>query len=174
MRGKIRTQQRRSALTARLLPAALLPLALAACTSGAPDSAPPAPRSPWPASSGPATVAPPAESPVAVGEPDLGETFVAGLSDMQGDGAFAFDAGRRGEALIVAYRCLGPGELTVEVRPTGMVRSVPCTGQEVADERDVVDVEGVQAAGRVYVQAPSTVRWAVSVGRGERAALDVA
>ncbi|AZQ40518.1 hypothetical protein EJ357_22175 [Streptomyces cyaneochromogenes] len=67
-------------------------------------------------------------------------------------------------------RCQGEGTLNVTVRPTDVSFPLECRDSEVRTIHNQVDVAGAEDKGTVSVEAPTTVRWSLTIGRGEAAA----
>lgn len=103
-------------------------------------------------------------------ELDKNETVAARQSKTQGNRSIEFDEGEKGDALIVAVRCQGKGTIEVTVRPVSVSFQLECLGDEVSTTYNQVAVAGVEDKGTVSVEAPSTVRWSMTIGRGEAAA----
>ncbi|MFC8263327.1 hypothetical protein ACFUNF_38415 [Streptomyces sp. NPDC057291] len=144
----------------------MLPLALA-CTpdssDAGKDSLSPKPTEPTSASSAQPSVAQPPEL-------DKTETLAASQHETQGSRSIEFDKGKQGDALIVAVRCQGRGTIKVTVKPVNVGFPLECGDGEVTTTYNQVGVKGVENKGTVSVQAPSAVRWSMTVGRGEAAA----
>ncbi|MYZ09043.1 hypothetical protein GT028_16945 [Streptomyces sp. SID2999] len=77
-----------------------------------------------------------------------------------------FAGGRKGDALIVAVRCQGKGTVKVAVRPVHVSFPLECLAEKVSTTYNQVAVSGVNRGGTVSVEAPTAVRWSVTVGRG--------
>ncbi|MET9563911.1 hypothetical protein [Streptomyces tauricus] len=157
-----------SLLWAPSLVLAVLPLG-AACTADAGTAAPATATSAAPeASSSPEqdSVRPPSES---LESPELDDTeTVAGRQGVtRGGGSFEFSAGEKGDALIVAVRCQGKGKIKVSVHPVNVGFPLNCVDGEASTTYNEVDVAGVEKKGTVSVLGPSSVRWSMTVGRGE-------
>ncbi|MGI5196438.1 hypothetical protein ACQEVY_22785 [Streptomyces sp. CA-288835] len=105
-------------------------------------------------------------------ELDETETVAAEQGGTHGSHSFEFDKGKKGDALIVAVRCQGKGTIDVVVRPAEVSFTMDCLDDEVSTAYNQVGVSGVENEGTVSVEAPSTVRWSMTIGRGEAAADD--
>lgn len=103
-------------------------------------------------------------------ELDKTETLVARQSGTHGNRQIEFGGGKKGDALIVAVRCRGKGKINVTVNPAEVTFSLECLDGEVSTTYNQVGVTGVDGKGTVSVEAPSTVRWSLTIGRGEAAA----
>ncbi|GAA2455278.1 hypothetical protein GCM10010405_44150 [Streptomyces macrosporus] len=55
------------------------------------------------------------------------------------------------------------------MRPVDVSFPLECLDDEVSTAYNQVGVAGVERAGTVSVEAPSTVRWSMTIGRGEAA-----
>ncbi|MEU6317089.1 hypothetical protein [Streptomyces sp. NPDC047009] len=127
-------------------------------------------------STGPATAVHVTARPSLQEPPKLdGDETLAGQQKVtRGSASFAFGAGKKGEALIVAVSCQGTGKIEVAVRPASASFPLECRPGEVNTIRNEVLVHGVERTGTVSVEAPSAVRWAVTIGRGEPAQVEPA
>ncbi|MEU1407668.1 hypothetical protein ABZ471_35975 [Streptomyces sp. NPDC005728] len=149
--------------------AALL-VPLTGCTSAHPEAERPAQptRSPEPdaaaGTAGPGGSAqPPVQKPP---ELDAGEALAGRQNVTSGNASFAFREGRKGDALIVAVRCRGAGVVKVAVRPVHVSFPLKCLTDEVSTVYNQVAVGGADRSGVVSVEAPSSVRWTMTIGRG--------
>ena len=149
-----------------LLSAAVLPFAVA-CTSDQTDatktSEPATPSATTPA----ASPSPEQDSVKSPPELDDTETVAGRQGETRGGGAFEFSEGKKGDALIVAVRCQGKGEIKVSVKPMNVGFPLECVAGEASTTYNQVGVAGVEKKGTVSVLAPSTVRWSMTIGRGE-------
>lgn len=104
--------------------------------------------------------------------PELDETQTVAVEqgETQGNRSLEFGKGEKGDALIIAVRCQGKGTLNVTVRPTAVSFPLECLDGEVSSIHNQVDIAGVEAKGTVSVEAPTTVRWSMTIGRGKAAA----
>lgn len=104
--------------------------------------------------------------------PELYETeaVAAEQGKTLGSRTVEFAPGKKGDALIVAVRCQGKGTIDVTVRPSDVTFPLECLDGEVSTTYNQVDVPGVEKKGTVSVEAPSTIQWSMTVGRGEAAA----
>ncbi|MFE9678380.1 hypothetical protein ACFYO5_30465 [Streptomyces sp. NPDC006259] len=59
--------------------------------------------------------------------------------------------------------------MEVTVRPAAMSFAPACRAAEVTTVQNQLGVAGVEGAGTVLVEAPSAVRWSMTVGRGPAA-----
>ncbi|MCR3725833.1 hypothetical protein FHS35_002681 [Streptomyces umbrinus] len=103
-------------------------------------------------------------------ELDDSETVVARQRETRGGGTFEFGEGEKGDALIIAVRCQGKGEIEVSVKPVNVGFPLECVDSEAGTSTSTynqVSVAGVEKKGTVSVQAPSSVRWSMTIGRGE-------
>ncbi|MFD9498886.1 hypothetical protein [Streptomyces sp. NPDC060035] len=102
-------------------------------------------------------------------ELDGDETLAARQGETQGGRTIEFGAGEKGDALIVAVRCKGEGDVKVMVNSVAVEFPLECLKGEVTTTYNQVGVRGVEKAGTVSVQASSTVRWSMTIGRGHMA-----
>ncbi|MEW2402482.1 hypothetical protein [Streptomyces sp. NPDC046862] len=103
-------------------------------------------------------------------ELDDTETIAAEQAGTHGNRSIEFGKGKKGDALIVAVRCQGKGTINVTVKPADVSFPLDCLDKEVSTTYNQVGVSGVESRGTVSVEAPTTVRWSMTVGRGEPAA----
>ncbi|WP_238697614.1 hypothetical protein [Streptomyces sp. E2N166] len=145
----------------------LLALVTAGCTSG--TKADDAATTTAPGSSSPSTsqhstaLMPPAL------DPGTGEVVAGQQGETRGNASFSYDAGSRGKALIVAVSCRGPGTLKVSVPVLGTDFPLECSTAEPAVTYNQLAMSSAHKAGTVAVTAPSSVAWALTVGRGNAA-----
>ncbi|WP_234439841.1 hypothetical protein [Streptomyces bicolor] len=92
---------------------------------------------------------------------------MAEQSGSSGSRSLGFGKGDEGDALIVAVRCQGKGTIKVTVRPADVNFPLECLEGEVSAIHNQFTVSGVEDKGTVSVEAPTTVRWSMTVGRGE-------
>ncbi|MFJ1972790.1 hypothetical protein ACIO93_29400 [Streptomyces sp. NPDC087903] len=168
---------RRASLGLSVVCTALL-LPVTACTADdtGTGAQPPARRTHTPAAGRTTATASPAEAQPSVEQPprlDPGETPAGRLKRDGGNAVFAFDAGKKGDVLIVAIRCQGKGTATFEVRPVGVTFTRKCLADEVGTDYNEMALSKAHRAGTVTVTAPSSVRWSVTVGRGPGAEEDL-
>lgn len=111
-------------------------------------------------------------------ELDDSETVVARQGETRGAGTLEFGEGEKGDALIIAVRCQGKGEIEVSVKPVNVGFPLECVDGEASTATSTstststtynqIDVAGAERKGTVSVLAPSSVRWSMTIGRGER------
>ncbi|WP_202448817.1 hypothetical protein [Streptomyces sp. SID2999] len=97
---------------------------------------------------------------------DADETLAGRQKATTGNAEVEFAGGRKGDALIVAVRCQGKGTVKVAVRPVHVSFPLECLAEKVSTTYNQVAVSGVNRGGTVSVEAPTAVRWSVTVGRG--------
>ncbi|MFF8318996.1 hypothetical protein ACF06V_17725 [Streptomyces bobili] len=164
-------------LAVLFLPTAVGLLGVTACSADDAGAGPPAGTAlpSGPARSGSAgPVGPPAVSPAEppVDQPpelDGSETLAVRQGVTRGGRTVRFGAGKKGDALTVAVRCQGEGTVEVTVRPAAASFPLACRAGEVTTVQNQMDVSGVEGEGTVTVEAPTTVRWSMTVGRGPAA-----
>ncbi|MET8580466.1 hypothetical protein ABZX39_06170 [Streptomyces collinus] len=98
-------------------------------------------------------------------ELDLDETLAGRQEPMTGNASFTFTKGRKGDTLILAVRCQGEGRVEVTVRPVHVAFALRCPADRADTVYHQVRVTGTARGGTASVQAPSTVRWSMTVGR---------
>ncbi|MFC8062828.1 hypothetical protein [Streptomyces sp. NPDC057293] len=152
----------------RAVPALLLlTLAAAGCTSGDETDAPASTTAPG-TSSPPASEHSTGLEPPAL-DPEAGEVVAGQRGETHGNASFSYDAGSRGKALIVAVSCRGTGTVKVSVPVLGTDFPLECSTAEPAVTYNQLVMNAAHKAGTVAVTAPSTVTWALTVGRGNAA-----
>ncbi|MGY0020972.1 hypothetical protein ACVHNB_18535 [Streptomyces sp. YJ-C3] len=102
-------------------------------------------------------------------ELEPGETLAARQGETRGGRIFAFPGGEKGNALVVAVRRKGKGEMKVDLEPLRSTFSFACVDGEVRTTYNQLDVSGAEKNGTVSVSAPSTMTWSMTIGRGEPA-----
>jgi hypothetical protein len=109
--------------------------------------------------------------------PDLqmADRVVLRRDGTRGSASMEFGKAKKGDgkALTVGAQCEGKGEIEVSLRPMGGSFTMTCRDGEVSGEYNQFTVEDADRGGTVTVNAPSTVRWSLSVGRGEPAEHDL-
>ncbi|SDP76513.1 hypothetical protein SAMN04487981_13851 [Streptomyces sp. cf386] len=103
-------------------------------------------------------------------ELDGTETVAGEQGETHGNRSLEFGKGEKGHALIVAVRCQGKGTINVTLRPTDVFFQLECLDSEVRTIHNQVDIAGAEDKGTVSVEAPTTVRWSMTIGRGKAAA----
>ncbi|MGW3497187.1 hypothetical protein [Streptomyces sp. NPDC001020] len=146
-----------------------LSLSLAACTtetSGTERTVQPT-RSTLPvptvAVTTPGTIEPSVRKPP---ELDSAETLAGRQKETRGNASFPYGKGKKGDALIVAARCQGQGKIKVVVSSVHTSFSQKCLTGEVSTDYNQIAVTGADRSGVVSVEAPSAVRWSMTIGRG--------
>ncbi|MEU1012449.1 hypothetical protein [Streptomyces sp. NPDC005890] len=124
-------------------------------------------------SSAPATNPPRSSAQASVQVPpelDADETLAGRQKMTTGNASIDFRKGKKkGDALIVAVRCQGAGTIKVAVQSVHVTFPLECHADQVSTTYNQVGVGGVDRSGTVSVQAPSSVRWSMTIGRGEPA-----
>lgn len=142
---------------------------VAACTTDHPDTrqAPQPRQSPSP-SPATATAAPNTARPSVLKPPELdADETLAGRQEMtSGNASIAYSKGRKGDALIVAVSCQGEGKIKVVVRSVHVSFSQPCVADKNSTNHNQVDLTGADRNGVASVEAPSAVRWSMTIGHG--------
>lgn len=105
-------------------------------------------------------------------ELDGDETLAARQGATTGGRTIGFSKGKKGDALIVAVSCEGAGNIKVILKSVDVEFPLECLKGEVTTTYNQVGVRGVERAGTISVQASSTVRWSMTIGRGEAAQSD--
>ncbi|MFF9156091.1 hypothetical protein ACF1AB_28120 [Streptomyces sp. NPDC014846] len=99
-------------------------------------------------------------------ELDDDETLAGRRQVTRGNATLAFRKGKKGDALIVAVRCQGPGTIKVAVRSVHVSFPLECLANKVSTTYNQVGIGRVDRSGVVSVEAPSAVRWSMTIGRG--------
>jgi len=100
-------------------------------------------------------------------ELDGTETLAGSRGETKGNASFEFSHGNKGEALIVAVHCRGKGTMLVTVKSVDVSFPLECLAGEVSTTYNQVSVTGAERSGTVSVQAPTSVHWSMTVGRGQ-------
>ncbi|MEU1553926.1 hypothetical protein [Streptomyces scabiei] len=100
---------------------------------------------------------------------EMADRVVLRRDGTRGSASMEFGRAEKGDgkALSVGAQCEGDGEIEVSLRPLGASFTVTCRDGEVSGEYNQFAVSDADRAGTVSVTAPSTVRWSLSVGRGD-------
>ncbi|MFF5012115.1 hypothetical protein [Streptomyces sp. NPDC001165] len=143
---------------------------LTGCTSGHTEAEKPAQpaRSSAPGSAA-ATATPDSSAQPSVRQPpelDADETLAGRQKATTGNASISFGKGRKGDALIVAVSCQGTGRIKVAVRPVRASFPLECRADQVSTTYNQLAVSGVDRSGVASVEAPSSVRWSMTIGRG--------
>ncbi|WP_158691052.1 hypothetical protein [Streptomyces sp. 351MFTsu5.1] len=99
-------------------------------------------------------------------ELDVSETLAGRQEMISGGASLAFSKGRKGQTLIIAVRCQGEGKIKVAVRSVHVSFSQPCVADESSTVQNEVALPGADRGGVVSVEAPSAVRWSMTIGHG--------
>lgn len=102
-------------------------------------------------------------------ELDADETLAGRKGVTSGNASIEFAQGKKGDALVVAVRCQGKGKIKVAVQSVHVSFPLECLADEVSTTYNQVAVTGVDRSGVVSVEAPSAVRWSLTIGRGAAA-----
>lgn len=98
---------------------------------------------------------------------DLGETLAGKRQPTRGNAELKYSGGAKGKALIVAVSCRGKGAVYVEVSAPRVSFPLTCGVEKPEVIYNKFALEPAYKPGIVSVTAPTTVTWAVTVGRGE-------
>jgi hypothetical protein len=90
---------------------------------------------------------------------------VAQAVNVSGNRELEVKGGLKSGPLAVLVNCKGKGRLTVEVEPVGLNFPLKCVAGEVSSTYNQLDLKNTREQGTVSVTAPSTVHWAITVGR---------
>ncbi|MFF7237752.1 hypothetical protein [Streptomyces collinus] len=94
------------------------------------------------------------------------DDILAGRQEpITGSASFTYTGGRKGDTLILAVRCQGGGTVEVTVHPVHVAFPVRCPADRADTVHHEVRVTGTARGGTASVRAPSTVRWAMTIGR---------
>ncbi|MEU2550504.1 hypothetical protein ABZ589_02180 [Streptomyces sp. NPDC013313] len=99
-------------------------------------------------------------------ELDSGETLAGRLGVTTGNASIPYGKGRKGDALIIAVRCQGTGRMKVALRPVYVSFPLNCRADRTDTVYNEVNVGGAGSSGVASVEAPSSVRWSMTIGRG--------
>ncbi|MGW1539231.1 hypothetical protein ACWCPM_02850 [Streptomyces sp. NPDC002309] len=136
----------------------LLLLATACTTPRTGDAAPPAPSSPTPSPTH-------RTAPVLAPDLDSDETLAGRHPATRGNAAFPCTGGPQGKALLVAISCVGGGSVTVDLPRMDSSFRQECDPDTPTETYNQLAVPEAGKPGTVRVEAPTTVTWAVTIGR---------
>ncbi|MEU0967564.1 hypothetical protein ABZ357_19800 [Streptomyces sp. NPDC005917] len=94
-----------------------------------------------------------------------GGEIVAQAANVSGNRTVEIRGGIKAGALSVLVNCQGQGKLTVSLEPVGLSFPLECVNGEVSSTFNQLDLKRDRGHGTVSVTAPSSVRWALTVGR---------
>lgn len=90
---------------------------------------------------------------------------VAQAVNARGNRQLDVEGGLESGPLSILVNCRGKGRLTVLVEPAGLGFPLNCGPGEVSSTYDQLDLQAAHGRATVSVTAPSSVRWALTVGR---------
>ncbi|MEU9055707.1 hypothetical protein AB0D37_35845 [Streptomyces sp. NPDC048384] len=90
---------------------------------------------------------------------------VAQAVNVTGNREVDIRGGIKAGPLSVLVNCQGQGKLTVSVEPVGLSFPLECVNGEVSSTFNQLSLKRARDHGTVSVTAPSSVRWALTVGR---------
>ncbi|MEU4068321.1 hypothetical protein AB0F25_39015 [Streptomyces wedmorensis] len=93
-----------------------------------------------------------------------GKTLAA-VANVQGNMEIPLKGGVREASLSIMVSCQGKGTVTVTYAPSGLSFPLKCVEGMVSTTYNQIDLKHKRESASVSVQAPSSVRWAVSVGQ---------
>ena len=97
----------------------------------------------------------------------LGEVRAGQRAATRGNASFEYTNGKQGKSLIVAVSCQGGGRISVKVPAVHVSFPLDCPKESPSVTYNQFALKAAHKAGTVSVEAPSTVSWSVTVGRGE-------
>ncbi|NJP53139.1 hypothetical protein HCJ93_24490 [Streptomyces sp. SBST2-5] len=68
-------------------------------------------------------------------------------------------------ALSVLVNCQGKGSVTISVKPINLTFALECVEGEVSSTYNELSLKQAREQASLSVTAPSTVRWALTVGQ---------
>ncbi|WP_237749418.1 hypothetical protein [Streptomyces sp. SS] len=90
---------------------------------------------------------------------------LAAVANIQGNMEVPLKGGVREAPLSIMVSCQGKGTVTVTYAPSGLSFPLQCVDSTVSTTYNQIDLKHKRASASVSVQAPSSVRWAMSVGQ---------
>ncbi|MEU7291741.1 hypothetical protein AB0A76_00830 [Streptomyces exfoliatus] len=90
---------------------------------------------------------------------------LAAVANMQGNMEVALQGGVREAPLGIMVSCEGKGTMNVTYAPAGLSFPLQCVNGTVSTTFNQIDLKQKRASASISVQAPSSVRWAMSVGQ---------
>lgn len=89
---------------------------------------------------------------------------VAQAVNASGNQEIDVKGGLKSGPLSIMVNCQGKGKITVAVKPVGLSFPLECVTGEVSSTFNQLSLKRARTQGTVSVTAPSTVRWAITVG----------
>ncbi|MFC7927875.1 hypothetical protein [Streptomyces cinereoruber] len=90
---------------------------------------------------------------------------LAAVANVQGNRELDLKGGVRKGPLGVIVSCQGKGTVNVTYTPSGLSFPLQCAEGKVSTTYNQIDLKHERTSASVNVQAPSSVRWAMSVGQ---------
>ncbi|MEU4093302.1 hypothetical protein [Streptomyces sp. NPDC026673] len=89
---------------------------------------------------------------------------LAQAADVRGHRTLNLPGGAEKAPLSIAVNCEGRGTLKVTVEPIALSFPLECVDGEVSGTFNQIDLKRARPEGTVYVEAPSSVRWSMTIG----------
>lgn len=89
---------------------------------------------------------------------------VAQAVNASGNQEIDIKGGLKSGPLAIMVNCQGKGKITVAVKPVGLSFPLECVTGEVSSTFNQLSLKRARTQGTVGVTAPSSVRWAITVG----------
>ncbi|MGW7431305.1 hypothetical protein ACWGIN_17315 [Streptomyces sp. NPDC054861] len=90
---------------------------------------------------------------------------LAAVANVQGNGELPLKGGVRKGPLGIIVSCQGKGTVKVTYAPSGLSFPLNCVEGQVHTTYNQIELKHERKSASVNVQAPSSVRWAMSVGQ---------
>ncbi|MFJ3310303.1 hypothetical protein ACIPSA_46395 [Streptomyces sp. NPDC086549] len=90
---------------------------------------------------------------------------VAQAVNAAGNREMEVKGGLKSGPLSILVNCQGKGKLTISVNPVGLSFPLDCVAGQTSSTFNQLNLKRPRTQGTVSVTAPSTVRWAITVGR---------
>ncbi|MEU6950071.1 hypothetical protein ABZ957_33345 [Streptomyces sp. NPDC046316] len=92
-------------------------------------------------------------------------TAIATVANVSGNMDIPLKGGVHKGPLGIMVACQGKGTINVSYTPAGLSFPLKCVDGEVSTTYDQIELKHERESASVNVQAPSSVRWAMSVGQ---------
>ncbi|WP_435975569.1 hypothetical protein [Streptomyces sp. Qhu_M48] len=90
---------------------------------------------------------------------------IAAVSNIRGNMAVPLTGGVRKGSLGIMVSCKGKGTVRVTFEPSGLAFPLECVDQVVSTTYNQIDLKYDRSSAHVHVEAPGSVRWAMTVGQ---------
>ncbi|MFF9913364.1 hypothetical protein [Streptomyces sp. NPDC013457] len=92
-------------------------------------------------------------------------TAIATVANVAGNREIPLKEGVKKGPLGIMVACQGKGTINVSFTPAGLSFPLKCVDGEVSNTYNQIELKHDRDSASINVQAPSSVRWAMSVGQ---------